>query len=110
MSLHQSGITSIKVKSVGKKPKKFSNGTVKQLQPILESNRGQPGPLNLINIRDREDYKTLGGNIGFSRRGGTVSTPVINGGTIQATSYGVFNPMLKGGKRITKNDGKYLKY
>lgn len=110
MALHQSTITTVDIRSKGKKPKKFGNGTVKELKQDLVSIRGEPGPLNLINIRDRQDYKTLGGTIGFKRRGGTVTTPIVIGGTIQATNYGVFNPMLLGGKRIMKNDGKYLKY
>lgn len=110
MALHQSTITAIGVKSKGKKPKKFSNGAVQQLKPILASVRGQPGSLNLINIRDREDYKTLGGSIGFKRRAGTVATPTVVGGTIQATSYGVFNPMMKGRAKIAGNNGRYLKY
>lgn len=115
MSVEHSTITAINNKSRGEKPKKFKDGSVSDLHQDLIPHRATPGPLNLVEINMKEEYKTLGGTIGFSRRGGTVSTPSLDtsktkGGTIQATNYGVFNPMLLGGKQIKKNDGNYLKY
>lgn len=110
MSISRSTIIEIKNKSKGEKPIRFSDGSVKDLHQNLTPLRGQPGPLNLVQINNKMKYKTLGGTIGFDRRGGTVVTPVVTGGTIQATNYGVFNPMILGGKKINSNDGEYLRY
>ena len=110
MSLSRSTIIEIKNKSVGNKPTRFSDGSVKDLHQKLEPLRGQPGPLNLVTINNKLKYETLGGTVGFERRGGTVSTSVVKGGMIQSTNYGVFNPMIIGGKKIDGNNGKYLEY
>lgn len=110
MSLSRSTIIEVKNKSKGVRPKRFSDGSVKDLHQNLIPTRGQPGPLNIVKINTKMEYKTLGGTIGFSRRGGTVGTPTLEGGTILSANYGVFNPMLLGGKKICSNDGSYLKY
>lgn len=103
MTTRRSTIIKVVNKSVGELPKKFSDGSVADLHQNLMPLRGQPGPLNLVKIRSQIEG-------GIDRRGGEVSVPRIKGGIIQATNYGVFNPMILGGRQVYDNEGGYLKY